>query len=214
MGAKDYRNVIKLDTVGDIQKDDNAGTSYGLFTGYANVYGIKDLHEEIVDAGAFKQTLTVKASYPLLWNHNADEPIGLISLSDTAKGLYADGQINLGTSRGRDVYALFKQGAVDGLSIGGWVEDFYYDTDGVYHARTINLREVSATPFPANTESLVDSVKNDKPTPDEIVQAREYIHFVETQKLLKINDAMLAMVNEFKHTAIETSKQNNKQKDN
>lgn len=93
----------------------------GIIEGYASVFGVADLARDVVMAGAFRNSLmrTGIRGVRCLWQHDPAEPIGVwLSLEEDMKGLFARGQLNLETQRGRELTALIAQGAVDGLSIG------------------------------------------------------------------------------------------------
>ena len=93
----------------------------GIIEGYASVFGIADLARDVVMAGAFRNSLnrTGIRGVRCLWQHDPAEPIGVwLSLEEDTRGLFARGQLNLETQRGRELTALITQGAVDGLSIG------------------------------------------------------------------------------------------------
>lgn len=141
-----------------VKELDEAGT----FVGYASVFGKKDLDNEIVEAGAFKRTVDrKKGKFPILWQHNRDEPIGIIEgAEEDEKGLKIRGRLSMGVSRARDAYALLKDGVVKGLSIGFRViKDEWDKTSGVRRLKEIDLWEVSVVTFPANPSANVASVK-------------------------------------------------------
>ena len=91
----------------------------GVFTGYAGIFAIEDLQNDIIERGAFKRTLDHSGgSVPILWQHKSDEPIGVgLEAKEDASGLFVRGQLNLDTQKGKEAYSLLKQGAKR-LSIG------------------------------------------------------------------------------------------------
>lgn len=132
----------------------------GTFTGTASVYGVKDLQGDVVDKGAFTKTLSERGTQvKLLWMHDQTAPIGIGTVTDSPAGLTIAGKLSLGTTKGRDVYELMKDGVIDSLSIG-------YDTikkkfaDGARHLQEVKLWEVSVVTFPANEDALVSAVKS------------------------------------------------------
>jgi len=73
------------------------------FSGIASAVGVVDHHNEVIEAGAFDETLATKGTtYPLLWQHRTDQPVGVITLSVDARGdLIGTGSINLDVQLGR-----------------------------------------------------------------------------------------------------------------
>ncbi len=136
----------------------------GIFTGYASVFFVEDLQGDIIEKGAFKRTLDhTGGNFPILWQHKPDEPIGVgLEAKEDENGLFVRGQINLDTQRGKEAYALLKQGAIKGLSIG-------YDPikkdykNGKRILREIRLHEWSVVTFPANLQANVLDVKEEGP---------------------------------------------------
>ncbi len=93
----------------------------GRFSGYAAIFDVPDKGRDIIRAGAFAQSLEQRSRYdvPLLWQHDQQEPIGVIeALHEDARGLHVTARLSLDSSRGKDAYALMKDGAITGLSIG------------------------------------------------------------------------------------------------
>lgn len=132
----------------------------GVFEGYAAVFGNVDLQGDVIDPGAFTKTLKENSKFPLLWQHQPDQVIGVtLEAREDDKGLWIKGQLNLLVAKAKEVYALLKQGAIRGMSIG-------YDTikdawDGkVRHLKEIKLWEPSIVTFPANPLAGVEAVKN------------------------------------------------------
>ena len=132
----------------------------GEFEGFASVYGNEDFYGEVVDPGAFKRTLDHKNyTTPLLWQHDSTCPIGVAKYADSPVGLRVMGSINLAVEKGREAYALLKQKAINGLSIG--FETVQDAMDGaVRHLKEVSLWETSVCTFPANTEAIVTAVKS------------------------------------------------------
>lgn len=139
--------------------------AHGRFAGYASVFGIVDSQRDIVLPGAFTFTLQERAGQvKLLWQHQWDEPIGVITrLFEDARGLYVEGQLLMEVARAREAYALMKAGAVRGLSIGytpgRWVRD---PDSGVRQLQSVDLWEISLVTTPANAAAQVTVVKSDE----------------------------------------------------
>ncbi|SRR6266511_177612 len=140
-------------------------TESGSFTGLLSVYGNVDSYDDVVMAGAFRDTLREKGNQrPLLWQHNPDNPIGSLTLEDRADGLYAKGQLLLTIPQGQIAYELLKANVLTGMSIGYTVPDggAVFSRDGKRQLNRIDLFEGSLVTFPANDEARIDSVKKQR----------------------------------------------------
>jgi uncharacterized protein len=135
-------------------------TSTGEFEGYGSVFGVVDSYNEIVDKGAFVESLNGKMPM-LLWQHDTRQPIGIYTEArEDERGLYLRGQLNLDVQTGREAYSLLKQGALKGMSIGFRVLSDESDrTSGLTHLKKLDLWEVSLVSFPANDKATVGQVK-------------------------------------------------------
>lgn len=144
------------------------GGSEGVITGYGSVFGVQDLHGDTVAAGAFSASLArhkADGTMPaLLWQHDTSEPIGVWDSADEdARGLKLSGRLNLDTSRGREAYALVKQGALNGLSIGFVTQEGGAEIDrgtGLRKLTALDLWEVSLVTFPSNRSARLTGVKS------------------------------------------------------
>lgn len=123
--------------------------------GYASVFDLPDKGGDVVVRGAFADAAT---PLPLLWQHQAHEPIGFVdSLREDARGLRVTARI-IGEGRGAEAAALVRAGALDGLSIGYRVKAA---SAGGGRARTgrrlerLELVEVSLVTFPMQREARV-----------------------------------------------------------
>lgn len=138
----------------------------GLFTGYASVFEELDSYRDVVKPGAFAKTLADWAAknrrVPVLWQHNGASPIGVFSeIREDSVGLYVEGRLNLDVQQGREAYALLKQGALSGLSIGySVVRDETDSKSGVRRLFEVRLYEASLVTFPAADSARVQNVKS------------------------------------------------------
>jgi HK97 family phage prohead protease len=143
--------ALKIKSVGE------AGA--GTFSGFASTYGNLDLQDDVVDAGAFTKSLMENNSqFPLLWQHDQRNPIGIVTARDTTRGLEVSGELVLETSKGAEAYALLKRGVVRGLSVGFDAIKKAY-RDGARHLQEIKLFEVSLVTIGANPMAQVLAVK-------------------------------------------------------
>lgn len=139
----------------------------GKFSGYGSVFNVIDSYKEVVEKGAFTDSLNKHGLPALLWQHRSSEVCGVyVAAKEDDRGLYVEGQLNLETQVGREAYALLKQGALKGLSIGfrTLIDEFNRET-GINHIKKVRLYEVSLVTFPANESANVDLVKS---APDNI----------------------------------------------
>lgn len=138
----------------------------GVVSGYGSVFGVRDLHGDVVEPGAFSASLRdqrTKGQMPaMLWSHDPERPIGVWHTADEdGRGLKLTGQLNLDTNDGREARALLKQGAFNGLSIGYQVLSggASVDRDGTRRLKALKLWEVSLVTFPSNDAARIDGVK-------------------------------------------------------
>lgn len=163
----DRRLNFKIKSVGEA----------GLVEGFAAIYGNKDLNGDIIEPGSFTKTLAEGgATRPLLWQHKMDEPVGLATLFDSAKGLEMSGQIEMGVEDGVDAYLKVSKGLVRGLSIGyRVVKQIWDEAAQAFRLLEIKLLEVSLVTIPANPEAKITNVKNSD-------RVREYAALLEECK--------------------------------
>jgi HK97 family phage prohead protease len=120
--------------------------------GYASLFGKIDLGGDLVVPGAFARSLKSRGGargIRMLFQHDPAEPIGTWDVvREDARGLYVQGRLALGVGRAREVAALLRQGAVDGLSIGFKAERARRDRTGIRRLEQVDLWEVSVVTFP------------------------------------------------------------------
>lgn len=88
--------------------------------GYASLFGLEDLNGDVVQRGAFRDSIRARsgAPLPMLLDHRA-EPVGeWFYLAEDSRGLLVRGIVSAETTRGAEAIRLLEQGAIDGLSIG------------------------------------------------------------------------------------------------
>ena len=137
----------------------------GTFSGYGSVFGVIDSYKERVMPGAFARSIEAKgaAGIAMLWQHQADCPIGVYTeIREDDHGLYVEGKLALETEKGREAYALMKEGWQAGLSIGFMPEDVREakGESGVSELYEVDLWEVSIVTFQANLEAFVQEVRS------------------------------------------------------
>lgn len=148
-----------------------------MFSGYGAVFGNVDSYGDVIQPGAFADTLAAShksGQFPAMllqhggWGMGAEDmtPIGIwTSLSEDGHGLKVEGKL-ADTPRGREAYALMKmtpRPAIDGLSIGYIAKEWAQRSKPEEPRRTlkkVDLMEVSLVTFPANGKARVASVKS------------------------------------------------------
>lgn len=130
------------------------------FTGYASRWDDVDWMGDIVRRGAFSATLQQRAIRPLLWNHDAGLPIGVeVELVEDRAGLRGAWRLSK-SAVADDAYALLRDGAVTGLSIGFIATETKDGPDGTRELLGIELLEVSLVALPALDSARVLDVKS------------------------------------------------------
>ena len=140
-------------------------TPDGTFSGCASLFNAEDMGRDIVLPGAFRDSLKARGAsgIRMLYQHKPDEPIGVWeSLREDARGLLARGRLMLAVARAREVLALMRAGALDGLSIGFRAVTGKRDAKtGIRRLARIDLWEISIVTFPLLPDARVAQVKSD-----------------------------------------------------
>jgi uncharacterized protein len=144
-------------------------TAAGTFSGYASLFGVADLGGDIVVKGAFRRSLAQRGprGVKLLFQHDPSQPIGVwLSLAEDHRGLLVEGRLMPEVAKAREVLALMRAGALDGLSIGfRTVKGSRDPTTGLRRLQEIDLWEISVVTFPMQADARVAIVKSSAPKP-------------------------------------------------
>jgi uncharacterized protein len=147
----------------------------GQFEGYASLWRVPDLSKDVVEPGAFRDSIARRgvSGVRLLWQHDPSEPIGRwLSLSEDVAGLRVRGSLNLAVARAREIRALMQEGAIDGLSIGFKTVKARADArTGLRHLMSVDLWEISLVTFPMLPQARVSAVKSAAPDASRLVGA-------------------------------------------
>jgi HK97 family phage prohead protease len=147
------------------------GLDEGQFTGYASVFGNRDSYGDVVQPGAFKETLAEwddsQDNLPVLWGHDMGDPfsnIGVVTKAvEDEKGLRVTAQLDLENPKAAQVYRLLKQRAVGQMSFAYDVLEGHSerseDEGEFYSLDKLKLYEVSIVPLGANQETEILAVK-------------------------------------------------------
>ena len=132
------------------------------FEGYASLFGIVDGAGDIVARGAFARSLRARppGRVRMLYQHFSHEPIGVWDMiREDATGLYVRGRVVADVQRGREVMALLRDGALNGLSIGFRTRKARRDpATGHRILQDVELWEISVVTFPLLPKSQVTAV--------------------------------------------------------
>jgi HK97 family phage prohead protease len=135
----------------------------GVVEGHASLFGEVDQARDMVMPGAFADTLRKRGlrRIPMLFQHDPAEPIGIwLELREDFRGLYARGKLIPDVQRAREVLALVRDGALDGLSIGFRTSSARVDPKTrVRKLYAIDLWEISIVTFPLLAGARVRTLK-------------------------------------------------------
>lgn len=145
------------------------GLKIGVIKGWASTYNNIDKTLDIVQEGAFAETIEVQkgTTLKMLKNHKREDILGgfpINLMKDAKEGLFVVGHINLEVNKGRETYALAKQGVINKMSIGFRIKNYDKDTDfidGIRILKKVELREISIVyGTPANDKATITQVKS------------------------------------------------------
>lgn len=120
--------------------------------GYASRFGLRDLNDDVVVPGAFRDSLiqTGPRGVRMLYQHQVKSPVGVWDeMREDAIGLFVRGRIIDVSPEARMVASLVRTGVVDGLSIGFRATRSRASDGGRLRVLTaVELWEVSIVTFP------------------------------------------------------------------
>jgi HK97 family phage prohead protease len=135
----------------------------GRVEGYASLFGVEDQGRDVVMPGAFRASLARRpaAAVRLLFQHDPAQPIGVWEeIREDARGLYVRGRLVEEVARAREVLALIRQGALDGLSIGFHAKKASRDArTGQRQLHEVDLWEISIVTFPMLPGARLSAMK-------------------------------------------------------
>lgn len=142
-------------------------TPDGQFQGYAAVFGNVDLGKDVIQKGAFEETLReTGGKIPILNHHNPAQQIGWnLEAREDEHGLFVRGQLDLNVQAARERHSLMrmaaKVGGKSGLSIGFQTlrEEACPDDFSIRQLKEVRLLEYSLVTFPMNPQAGITQVK-------------------------------------------------------
>ncbi len=136
----------------------------GTFEGYASLFNMEDMGRDLIEPGAFAKSLAKRGTrgIKMLFQHDPNQPIGIWQeLREDRRGLFVKGRVMTDVERARDVHALMRAGALDGLSIGFRTVTGTRDKrTGVRRLRQVDLWEISVVTFPMLPQARITRVKS------------------------------------------------------
>jgi len=154
----------------EIEREDG---HFGIIKGYASTYGNVDRGGDVVLPGAFTQSIKRHKSnnrkIRMYFQHDRMSVIGgwpINLVRDDSKGLYVEGEINLGVQKGMETYLLAKQGVIQDLSIGYSILEEANNKYGGSDLKELELWEVSPVSEPMNDQANILEVKGATPFKD------------------------------------------------
>jgi uncharacterized protein len=138
-------------------------TDDGVFEGYASLFDRADLGHDVIARGAFRNSLNLRGvgNVRMLYQHDPAQPIGVWErIYEDARGLFVRGRLTLDVAKAREVRALMKAGAIDGLSIGFKTLKGRRDSaTGLRRLTDVDLWEISIVTFPMLPEARITTIK-------------------------------------------------------
>lgn len=151
-----------------VKAEESEESGSGFFVGYASVFGNVDSYGEVMEKGAFSDTLREweGRKIPVFYGHDLTNPENNIGYVESAEeddtGLLVRCVVDTeGPGNGPIVYKLLKEGRIDRMSFGFYVNDADHK-GGVTYIKKVSLLEVSVVPAPANPEAAISEVKSSK----------------------------------------------------
>ena len=193
---KDERSLkLNLETK-FIDLDFKSVASDGYFEGYASVFNRQDLGRDVIAPGAFHHSLNSRGAsgIKMLFQHDPNQPIGVWDeIVEDSKGLFAKGHLLTGVRKAREVLALMRVGALDGLSIGfRALKGRRIGNSGIRKIEKVDLWEISVVTFPMLPEARVEAVKT-RPFSSDLPTEREFERWLTRDAGLTRSEARAVM---------------------
>lgn len=168
----------------DLQNEED-----GIISGYASVFNIIDEHNDLIKPGSFKKLNNKKIK--LLWQHKAEDPIGIIEdIYEDKYGLYFKAKLLLDLPQAKTAYNLIKAKAISGVSIGFKPLNYHNEKD-IRIIDDIDLWEISLVTFPANMEANILEIKNKSKSGENMQISENNQHQQAWENFKSINDQII-----------------------
>ena len=153
---------------------EEAGNNIGVFAGHLAAFA-KDRGNDVFLPGAFLESIKRHQDegrpIRMLFGHNDELLIGGFpaeTVKEDAKGLFVVGNINLDVQKGKEAFALMKQGVLTDMSIGFAImsRDDVDFKDDIRFIKKVEIFEGSLVPEPMNVAAQVTEIKSVVPFQD------------------------------------------------
>lgn len=140
----------------EVKTIDESGYIAGIAAGYGNV----DHGGDVIMPGALTKAITGRSSVPMLLFHDHKRPVGAWSkFEEKSDGLHVEGKITKDCSDGANAYALVRDRAIGGLSIG--YKTLRHKFEGkTRQLQELALHEVSLVPVGMNDRAVITQIKS------------------------------------------------------
>ena len=131
------------------------------FEGYASLFDVADGGGDTVAPGAFAASLRRRGpgQVRMLYQHFSHAPIGVWEkIAEDGRGLYVRGRLSSDVEQARDIAALLRDGALNGLSIGFRTVRAKRGPQGRRILQEVELWEISVVTFPLLAGSTVTAI--------------------------------------------------------
>lgn len=168
------KNQGKSFKAGGISGEIKADKDKRIIKGYAAIFNVKDSDGDIIEKGAFLETIASDFAPPgsgqpnrvkILAHHRGQDVIGRPTvLREDERGLYFEGKIAR-TAKGDEILALIDDQVIEEMSFGfNTIDASYGDLDGdrVRYLKKLKLWEISPVTWGANQFTSVEQSKDNQ----------------------------------------------------
>lgn len=165
---KDTNMEKKFIDVPFIVKEVKQDDEFFHFTGLASTFGNIDRTDDIIEKGAFVESINQmkreNQNLPVLWQHKIDMPLGIyVEFEENEEGLFVKGRMPKSDTfvSGR-VIPQMKVGSITKMSIGFTIKDSEFETineESIRVIKKVKLWEVSLVTIPANPKANITDMK-------------------------------------------------------
>ena len=90
----------------------------GRFRGRASVFDVTDLTGDVIDRGAFRESIRKRGGSVVLLNqHDPTDAIGHVTLQERRDGLHVQGTLVMELKSAQEAWIRLRAGIISGLSI-------------------------------------------------------------------------------------------------
>ncbi len=172
-----------------------------IFEGFASTFGNVDLGDDIVQRGAFADSLKENSQVPILWQHRMSEPIGKsIHLEEQEKGLFVQARLPKDDSLVRDrVIPQMKVGSITTMSIGFFTVEFSRNNDtGINTLEKVKLFEISLVTLAMNPKAEITDFKSFKEIEKDVKSLKDIETYLKSSGLSNNESkALISKIKEF-----------------